>query len=115
MADMLPGFVVQISAPRFAFGYMTVIGRRVKVRRRDWLAAVAMPAGIGVFLRLALPSGGRLHAPGSSRPLAAWPPSGSRLALAVAFGPDHRLGASRSRRTAVPGAATGISWGLWPR
>ena len=31
MASMIPGFVVQISAPRFAFGYMTVIGRRVKV------------------------------------------------------------------------------------
>jgi hypothetical protein len=34
------------------------------------------------------------------------------LALAVAFGPDHRPGASRSRRAAVLGAATGISWGF---
>src|SRR5260370_23704855 len=50
----------------FVFGYMTVIGRRVTVGRRDWLAAVAMSAGIGVFLGLAAPSGGRLHAPGSS-------------------------------------------------
>jgi len=82
MASMILGFVFQISALRFgplalvqpipalellfAFGYMTVIARRVKVRRRDWLAAVAMPTGIGLFLRLASPSGGRLHAPGSS-------------------------------------------------
>jgi hypothetical protein len=82
MASMILGFVFQISALRFGplalvqpilalellfvFGYMAVIGRRVKVRRRDWLAAVAMSAGIGLFLRLASPSGGRLHAPGSS-------------------------------------------------
>src|SRR5260370_6423418 len=50
----------------FVFGYMTVIGRRVKVGRRDWLAAVAMSAGIGGFLGLAAPFGGRPPAPGSS-------------------------------------------------
>jgi len=33
-------------------------------------------------------------------------------ALAVAFGLGDRPGASRSRRTAVLGAATGISWGF---
>jgi drug/metabolite transporter (DMT)-like permease len=129
MASMILGFVFQISALRFGplalvqpilalellfvFGYMTVIGRRVKVRRRDWLAAVAMSAGIGVFLRLASPSGGRLHAPGSSWWLAGLATLGIvLLALAVAFGPDHRPGASRSRRAAVLGAATGISWGF---
>ena len=90
IAAMIGGFIFQITALRFGdlalvqpilaaellfvFGYMAVIGR-VKVRRRDWLAAVAMSAGIGVFLRLASPSGGRPHAPGSSWP--AWPPSGS--------------------------------------
>jgi drug/metabolite transporter (DMT)-like permease len=129
LASMILGFVFQISALRFGpltlvqpilalellfvFGYMAVIGRRVKVRRRDWLAAVAMSAGIGLFLRLASPSGGRLHAPGAS-----WWLAGLAtlvivlLALAVAFGLDHRPAASRSRRAAVLGAATGISWGF---
>jgi hypothetical protein len=34
------------------------------------------------------------------------------LALAVAFGPAQRPGTSRSRRAAVLGCATGISWGF---
>jgi drug/metabolite transporter (DMT)-like permease len=129
LASMILGFVFQLSALRFGplalvqpilalellfvFGYMAVIGRRVKVRPRDWLAAVAMSAGIGLFLGLASPSGGRLHAPGSSWWLAGLITLGIvLLALAVAFGPGHRPGASRSRRAAVLGAATGISWGF---
>lgn len=129
MASMILGFIFQISALRFGplalvqpilalellfvFGYMTVIGRKVKVGRRDWLAAVAMSAGIGVFLGLAAPSGGRLHAPGSS-----WWLAGLStltivlLALAVAFGPGNRPGTSGSGRAAVLGCATGISWGF---
>jgi hypothetical protein len=92
--------------------YMAV-SRRVTVRRRDWLAAVAMSAGISLFLRLASPSGGRPHAPGSS-----WWPAGLitlaivLLVLGMAFGPGRRPGASRSRRAALLGAATGISWGF---
>ena len=97
----------------FVFGYMTVIGRRVKVGRRDWLAAIAMSAGIGVFLGLAAPSGGRLHAPGSSWWLAGLCTLALvLLGLAVAFGPGSRPGASGSRRAAVLGCATGISWGF---
>ena len=98
----------------FVFGYLAVAGsRRVKVRRRDWLAAVAMSAGIGLFLRVASPSGGRLHAPGSSWWLAGLVTLAVvLLALAVAFGPGNRPGASRPRRAAVLGAATGISWGF---
>jgi hypothetical protein len=81
IASMILGFAFQVSALRFGplalvqpvlalellfvFAYMAV-SRRVTVRRRDWLAAVAMTAGIGLFLRLASPSGGRPHAPGSS-------------------------------------------------
>jgi drug/metabolite transporter (DMT)-like permease len=110
IASMILGFVFQISALRFGplaliqpilalellfvFAYMAVIGRRVKVKRRDWLAAVAMSAGIGLFLRLAAPSGGRLHA------------------LAVAIGLGQRPGTSRSGQAALLGAATGISWGF---
>jgi drug/metabolite transporter (DMT)-like permease len=133
LASMILGFVFQISALRFGplalvqpilalellfvFAYMAIISRRVTVRRRDWLAAVAMSAGIGVFLRLASPSGGRLHAPGSSWWLAGLATLAIvLLALAVALRTDRRPGASRlrsrSRRAAVLGAATGISWGF---
>ena len=86
LASMILGFVFQISALRFGplalvqpilalellfvFAYMAVIRRRarasVKVRRRG-LAGCGRRhvGGVGLFLRLASPSGGRLHAPGS--------------------------------------------------
>ena len=125
---MIGGFVFQLTALRFGelalvqpilaaellfvFGYLAVAGSR-RPRLRDWLAAAAMSAGIGVFLRLAAPSGGRLHAPGSSWLLAGLVTAGVVLAaLAVAFGLRGRPGASRSRRAAVLGSATGISWGF---
>ncbi|MBV9381091.1 MAG: DMT family transporter [Streptosporangiaceae bacterium] len=130
VASMILGFVFQLTALHFGalalvqpllalellfvFGYMAVGGsRRVKVRRRDWMAAVAMSAGIGLFLRLAWPSGGQLHAAGSS-----WLQAGLLTfavvlaALAVAFGQGKRPGASASRRAAVLGCATGIAWGF---
>jgi hypothetical protein len=98
----------------FVFGYLAVAGRRrVKVKRSDWLAAAAMSAGIGMFLFLASPSGGRLHAPGPLWVLAGLVTLGVVLAaLAVAFGLGNRPGVPRSRRAAVLGAATGISWGF---
>jgi drug/metabolite transporter (DMT)-like permease len=130
LASMIAGFVFQISALHFGplalvqpvlglellfvFAYMAVLGSpRITVRPRDWLAAVAMSAGIGFFLFVASPSGGRLQAPGSLW----WPASLVTLglvllALAVTFGPLRRRGASASRRAAVLGAATGISWGF---
>ena len=128
IASMIGGFVFQLTALRsgglalvqpilaaelvFVFGYLAIAGSR-QVRRRDWLAAAAMSAGIGVFLRVASPSGGRLHAPGSSWLLAGLVTAGVVLAaLAVAFGLGSRPDASRSRRAAVLGAATGISWGF---
>ena len=128
IASMILGFVLQISALRFGplalvqpilalellfvFAYMA-ISRRVKVRRRDWLAAVAMSAGIGLFLHVASPSGGRQHAPGPSWWLAGLITLGVvLLALGMAFGPGGRPGASRPRRAALLGAATGISWGF---
>jgi drug/metabolite transporter (DMT)-like permease len=130
LASMILGFVFQLSALHFGplalvqpvlalellfvFAYMTVFGSpRVNVRPRDWLAAVAMSAGIGSFLRVASPSGGRQHAPGSL-----WWPAGLTtlalvlLALALTFGPLCRYGASPSRRAALLGAATGVSWGF---
>jgi len=128
IASMILGFVFQLTALHFGdlalvqpilaaellfvFGYLAVAGSR-RVSGRDWLAAAAMSAGIGLFLRLASPSGGRLHAPGSSWLLAGLVTAGVVLgALAIAFGLGHRRGAPRSRRAAVLGAATGISWGF---
>jgi drug/metabolite transporter (DMT)-like permease len=94
------------------FGYLAVAGSR-RVRRRDWLATAAMSAGLGVFLALASPSGGLLHAPGHSWLLAGLATAGVVLsALAVAFGLGGRSGASRSRQAALLGAATGIAWGF---
>ena len=125
---MIGGFIFQITALRFGdlalvqpilaaellfvFGYLAIAGTR-RVTGRDLLAAAAMSAGIGVFLRLAAPSGGRLHAPGSSWLLAGLVTAGVVVAaLAVASGLSRRPGASRGRRAAVLGAATGISWGF---
>jgi drug/metabolite transporter (DMT)-like permease len=96
----------------FVFGYLAVAGSG-RVKRRDWLAAAAMSAGIGVFLRVASPSGGRLHASGSAWLIAGLATAGVvLLALAVVFGLGRRLGVTGTRRAAVLGAATGISWGF---
>jgi hypothetical protein len=112
MASLILGFVFQISALRF--GSLALVQPILALELLFVLGY--MSAGIGLFLRLASPSGGRLHAPGSSWWLAGLTTLGIvLLAPAVAFGPDHRPGASRSRRAAVLGAATGISWGLWPQ
>jgi len=130
LASMILGFVFQVSALHFGplalvqpilalellfvFAYIALPGRkRVTVRPRDWLAAVAMSAGIGGFLGVASPSGGRLDAPASLW----WPVSLVTLglvvlALTVTYGPLRRHVASGPRRAAVLGAATGISWGF---
>jgi drug/metabolite transporter (DMT)-like permease len=128
IASMILGFAFQLAALRFGglalvqpvlaaelvfvFGYLAVAGSR-RVRRRDWLAAAAMSAGVGVFLRLASPSGGRPHAAGSSWLVAGLVTAGVVSAgLAAAFGPGRRPGVSRARRAAVLGAVTGVSWGF---
>jgi drug/metabolite transporter (DMT)-like permease len=128
LVSMILGFIFQISALRFGalalvqpilalelifvFGYMAVIGSR-GVKRRDWLAAIAMCAGLGLFLLAASPSGGRPHAPAALWWLAGLASLGAVLvALVVAFGLGRRHGAAPSRRAAVLGAATGISWGF---
>jgi hypothetical protein len=128
IASMILGFVFQLTALHFGdlalvqpimagellvvFGCLAVAGSR-RVRRRDWLAAAAMSAGLGAFLALASPSGGRLHAPGRLWLLAGLATVGVVLAaLAVAFGPGGRPGASRSRRAALLGVATGVAWGF---
>jgi len=84
IASMILGFVFQLTALRFGelavvqpilaaellfvFGYLALAGSR-RVKPRDWLAAATMSAGIGVFLCLASPSGGRARLVScSSRP-----------------------------------------------
>ena len=128
VGSMIVGFLLQISALRFGplalvqpilalelifvFGYMAVIGAR-GVRRRDWLAAVAMCAGLGLFLLIARPSGGRLHAPGPLWLLAGLATAGVVfVAVGVAFGFRDHPAAKPSRRAAVLGAATGVAWGF---
>jgi hypothetical protein len=127
---MIGGFLFQLTALRFGplalvqpilavelllvFGYMAVAGSgRVRVRRRDWLAAAAMSAGIALFLGLASPSGGRLNAPAPAWLLAGLITLALVLvALALAFGLGGHPVATRSRRAALLGSATGISWGF---
>lgn len=128
IASMIGGFVFQLTALRFGglalvqpilaaelvfvFGYLAVVGSR-RVQRRDWLAAAVMSVGVGVFLRLASPSGGRLHGAGFSWLVAGLVTAGVVLAgLAAAFGPGCRPGASQARQAAVLGSVTGISWGF---
>jgi hypothetical protein len=111
LVSMIVGFILQISALRFGalelifvFGYMAVIGSR-GVKRRDWLAAIAMCAGLGLFLLAASPSGGRPHAPAGLWWLAGLASLGAVLAaLAVAFGLGRRRGA-----TARPPESRGVS------
>jgi hypothetical protein len=125
LASMILGFVFQISALRFGplalvqpilalellfvFAYMAVIGRRAKVKRRDWLAAVAMSAGIGLFsawrrLRGAAARAGRLVVAG--RPV-------HPRDRAPRPGPGHRAG-SPSQDVPLPpgGAVRGGHWDL---
>ena len=129
IASMIAGFGFQLSALHFGplalvqpmlalelplvFGYMTVIGSRAAVKRRDWLAAAAMTIGLGLFLAVAAPSGGRLHAPAGLWWLAGLITAAAVLCvLAVAVVPVWRGRATRSRRAALLGAATGICWGF---
>jgi drug/metabolite transporter (DMT)-like permease len=128
IASMILGFVFQVTALHygalalvqpilalellFVFGYMAFMGSRT-VRQRDWLAAAAMSAGLGLFLFAASPHGGRQHAPASLWLLAGLLTLGVVLAgLAVAFGLQRRSTRSGSQRAAILGAVTGISWGF---
>ena len=130
IASMILGFGFQLTALRFGplalvqpimalelllvFGYMAFAGRhRVRIKRRDWLAAAAMSAGVAGFLALASPSGGRPHAPGPAWTLAGLVTLGIVVvAVATSIRPGGRTRTSSSRRAAVLGAATGIAWGF---
>lgn len=129
VASMILGFVFQVVAlhfgslalvqPIFAsellfvFAYMAIIGSR-QVLKKDWMAATAMAAGLSMFLFTASPSGGRLHPPATLWWLAGVSALGlATLATVAAYVPVHRGSApSPSRRAAILGVATGISWGF---
>ena len=125
---MILGFILQISALHFGalalvqpilalelifvFGYMAVIGSR-GVKRRDWLAAIAMCAGSACSCSRRPRQVAWPHAPGTLWWLAGVASLGVVLvALAMAFGLGRLPGAAPSRRAAVLGAATGIAWGF---
>jgi drug/metabolite transporter (DMT)-like permease len=128
IASMILGFAFQVTALRFGplalvqpilalellfvFGYMAVLGSR-GVRRRDWLAAASMSAGLGLFLFAASPSGGRGYAPRASWVLAGLATVAVVLAaLVLASRLRGRSVASGSHRAAILGAATGVCWGF---
>jgi drug/metabolite transporter (DMT)-like permease len=90
----------------FVFGYLAV-AHPGRVGWRGWLAAVAMAAGVALFLAAASPAGGREHAPAASWWLAAL--ATLLVVLLVVAAAGRRGGA---RRGALLGIATGISWGF---
>jgi drug/metabolite transporter (DMT)-like permease len=128
IASMILGFVFQVTALHygalalvqpilalellFVFGYMAFLGSR-PVRRRDWLAAAAMSAGLALFLFAASPSGGRQHAPASLWLLAGLLTLAVVLAgLAVTAMLHRRSPASGPQRAAILGSLTGVAWGF---
>jgi drug/metabolite transporter (DMT)-like permease len=121
---MLAGFAFQISALHFGplalvqpilavelllvFGFLAL--RAEKAHRagwREWGAALAMSAGISVFLRAAAPTGGQEHAPALS-----WWISGLAALAGVAVAVTAVRRGSPTRRAAGLGIATGIAWGF---
>ncbi len=128
IASMILGFVFQVSALHygalalvqpilalellFVFGYMAFLGSR-PVRRRDWLAAAALSAGLALFLFAASPSGGRQHAPAALWLLAGLATLAVVLVgLVVAAGLHRRSATPGPQRAAILGALTGVSWGF---
>ena len=129
VGSMILGFVFQVTALHFGdlalvqpilatellfvFAYMAIVGTRPVVRR-DWLAAGAMAAGLGVFLFTADPAGGHLHASASSWWFAGVSAIGLTAITAVFAFVRLRPGSppSPARKAATLGVATGISWGF---
>ena len=109
LALVQPVFALELL---LVFASMTIVGSR-RVTRRDWLAAAAMTAGLGLLLLAASPSGGRAHAPASLWWLAGLISLVAVVTgLAIAFGLRRRSPASARRRAAVLGAVTGIAGGF---
>jgi len=123
-ACMVAGFGFQVSALRygplalvqpvlavellFVFGYLALrSGGTRRARRREWAAAIAMSAGISVFLAAAAPAGGQEHAPAG-----AWWLSGAVVLAAVCVAVAAGRRGSPVRSAACLGIASGIAWGF---
>ena len=122
---MIAGFAFQVAALHFGplalvqpilavelllvFGYLALRGGKVRgrTRWREWGAAIAMTAGISVFIRASAPTGGQQHASAEL-----WWLAGAGTAAAVAIAVAAARGGSPSRRAACLGIATGIAWGF---
>jgi len=126
---MIAGFLFQLAALQggelslvqpviatellFVFAYLAVRNRD-RVHARDWVAGVAMAAGLGGFLFLADPSGGSaLHATGWL-----WLISGAAtfaaagIVAALSSIPWRGRVPSPARRAALLSVAAGIAWGF---
>jgi drug/metabolite transporter (DMT)-like permease len=122
-ASMIAGFAFQVSALRFGplalvqpilavellwvFGFLALRAGGRHAHWREWGAAVAMSAGVSVFLRAAAPSGGHEHAQALD-----WWLAGLAAGAAVAVAVAAAGGGPPPRRAACLGIATGISWGF---
>jgi len=122
-AAMIGGFVLQVAALHFGplalvqpiltvellfvFGYLAMHTRCRGMRWHEWLAALAMSAGVSVFLRAASPSAGQDHAPALS-----WWLGGIATAAVAGAAIAASRGGSATRRAAFLGIATGVSWGF---
>lgn len=97
----------------FVFGYLAFASPK-RVRMTDWMAAVALAAGLAVFLFSASPSGGREHADAYSWVLAGASGVGLIALLLVAASAPRRRGTrpSPGRRAGLLGVATGVAWGF---
>ncbi|HSZ42540.1 MAG TPA: DMT family transporter [Trebonia sp.] len=128
LASMILGFACQLGALHFGplalvqpilslelvfvFACIAVMGSR-RMQWRDWIAAVALSGGLGLFLFAASPSGGRSHAPGSL-----WWLAGAvtfaivLLSVAATSGLGRLPEVAPARRAAILGIATGTGWGF---
>jgi len=97
----------------FVFGFLAVRSPG-RVRRRDWVAAFGMAAGLAVFLAIAYPTGGSHHAPHSLWEMAALGAAGTVALFCVLARVPRRPGvpASPPRQAALLAVAAGTAWGL---
>ena len=129
IASMILGFVFQVAALRtgslslvqpliatelvLVFGMIALHDRR-RVRSRDWLSALGMVIGLGVFLALARPTHGHQHASSSLwvlSGLVTFAAAGGLAALALL--PGHRgRPASPGRKAALLGMAAATGFGF---
>src|ERR1700722_18246442 len=126
IACMIFGFVFQVEAlrvgslsvvqPLIATELVIVFGvialrHPDRVHGRDWVSAVGMVAGLGVFLALARPSGGHGHASASLWVLAGLSTFGfAGLLTAAAYLPGRKP--SPGRKAALLGIAAAAAFGF---